>query len=162
MASVKTVAVILVGGPTKGTYLGLLTETETRRDGSPSFRNFPRHGFLSCFTYICSWGSWSYGPFALFSLGSLDLELIFSVAWVEGHDGRGWFFFRWWVGLLYRYQVPTTFFQSCQAFIPSCRPANGAPSNSCMPKGTIQTCIPYHGKKENREIPQMTIRCLPL
>ncbi len=22
--------------------------------------------------------------------------------------------------------------------------------------------IPYHGKKENREIPQMTIRCLPL
>jgi hypothetical protein len=33
MASVKTVAVILVGGPTKGTYLGLPTETETRREG---------------------------------------------------------------------------------------------------------------------------------
>lgn len=86
-------------------------------------------------------------PFSSLFFGSLDLELIFSVAWVEGHDGSGWFFFRWWVGLLYRYQVPTTFFQSCQAFIPSCRPANGAPSNSCMPKGTIHT-IPWEEGKQ--------------
>lgn len=93
MASVKTVAVILVGGPTKGTYLGLPTATETRREGSPSFCNFPRHGFLSCFTYIYAHG------------GAGAMALFLSVFWVtrSGIDFQcslGWRAWWTWVVLL--------------------------------------------------------------